>query len=77
MTELKELSIENLNDIKTLFKEVFMAPPWNDDWSDDNQLTEYILDMTANRKSLAIGLYDHNELFFLLLFVLSNLLQYT
>ncbi len=35
-----------------------MAPPWNDDWSDDVQLTEYLLDLIDVRSPLIYGLYD-------------------
>ena len=57
-----KLESDKFDEIKLLFKDIFMNEPWNDDWSDDNQLTEYILDLTGNRNSLAIGLYDENEL---------------
>lgn len=60
--KIEILNPAKFDNIKALFREIFMNEPWNDDWSDDNQLTEYILDLTANRNSLAIGLYDHNEL---------------
>ncbi len=39
-----------------------MNEPWNDDWSDDEQLTGYMLDLTRNRNSLSLGLYGENEL---------------
>lgn len=63
-TEIKieKLSSENHEEIKSLFREIFMNEPWNDDWSNDNQLTEYILDLTANRNSLSFGLYTDNQL---------------
>ena len=57
-----KLESDKFDEIKLLFKDIFMNEPWNDDWSDDKQLTEYILDLTGNRNSLAIGLYDENEL---------------
>lgn len=55
--ELKELSLDDFEEIKKLFKEVFMAPPWNDDWSDDNQLNEYLHDLMEVRTPLCYGLY--------------------
>lgn len=63
-TEIKieKLSSENHEEIKSLFREIFMNEPWNDDWSNDNQPTEYILDLTANRNSLSFGLYTDNQL---------------
>lgn len=57
MFELKELSAENFDDIKKLFKEVFMTPPWNDDWSNENQLNEYLLDLMEVRTPLVYGFY--------------------
>lgn len=60
--KIEILESDSFEDIKKLFREIFMNEPWNDDWSDDNQLTEYILDLTANRNSLAFGLYEDNEL---------------
>ena len=44
MAELVELSIKDIEIIKDLFRSVFMAPPWNDDWSDDEQLDNYLRD---------------------------------
>ena len=34
----------------------------NDDWSNEKQLDEYMLDLSGNRNSLSIGLYDGDEL---------------
>ena len=38
MAELVELDGSSFEDIKTLFRSVFTQPPWNDDWSDEEQL---------------------------------------
>ena len=46
MFEIKELSLENFDEIKRLFKDVFMSPPWNDDWSNETQLNEYLRDLS-------------------------------
>lgn len=62
MSEIKELTIIDINLIKTFFKEVFMREPWNDDWSDENQLHCYIEDIIGNRNSLAYGLFEDDEL---------------
>jgi len=59
---LTRLGTDRFNDIKLLFKDVFMNPPWNDDWSNDAQLNEYLLDLTGNRNSYPLGLYDGNKL---------------
>lgn len=60
--EIKKIEINQLEKIKDLFKSVFMNEPWNDDWSDDEQLTNYILDLIGNKNSLAIGLFEDEEL---------------
>ena len=58
MTELKELALCNLPEIKELFVSVFTQPPWNDDWSDAAQLDAYLCDIMHARTPLAFGLYD-------------------
>ncbi len=62
MPEIKELTIEEINIIKSFFKDVFMREPWNDDWSDEEQLHLYITDIIGNRNSLAYGLFEKDEL---------------
>lgn len=59
---IEKLYDDKLEDIKQLFCSVFMNEPWNDDWSNDEQLSNYMLDLTGNRNSLSIGLYDGDEL---------------
>ena len=60
--EIRKLENNQIDEIKTLFKNVFMNEPWNDDWSNEKQLDEYMLDLSGNRNSLSIGLYDGDEL---------------
>lgn len=60
--EIKELSINNIEEIKSLFYDIFTKDPWNDDWSDRTQLHEYITDLIGNRNSLSLGLYEGNDL---------------
>ena len=60
--DIIKLGAERFGEIKLLFLDVFTNPPWNDDWSDDIQLTEYLLDLTGNRNSLAFGLFDGDKL---------------
>ena len=62
MIELRELSMENFEEIRSMFLEVFTAEPWNDDWSDDRQLREYLLDLMTVRTPLQLGLYKDGEL---------------
>ncbi len=54
---LKELSLEQFDEIKTLFVNIFTHEPWNDDWSDEHQLNEYLLDLLMARNPLAFGLF--------------------
>ena len=62
MKELKELNIKSIEEIKSLFAEIFTKEPWNDDWSDLAQLHEYIMDLIGNRNSLTLGLFKNDEL---------------
>lgn len=62
MPVLKELTIKDIDIIKSFFKDVFMREPWNDDWSDDEQLHMYITDIMGNRNSLAFGLFEGEDL---------------
>ena len=36
--DLVRLTTDDKEQIKLLYKSVFMNEPWNDDWSDDKQL---------------------------------------
>ena len=60
--ELKRLSINDKEAIKELFTGVFTGEPWNDDWSDGEQLNLYIEDLCGQGYSLTFGLYDGGEL---------------
>ena len=62
MTELKELSLDDLEEIKALFRSVFTSPPWNEDWSDEEQLTNYLLDLMEVRTPVDLGLYEDGVL---------------
>ncbi|MCI8388825.1 MAG: GNAT family N-acetyltransferase [Clostridiales bacterium] len=50
------------DDIRDLFVSVFSREPWNDDWSDEDQLRAYIHDLTGQSNSLAFGMYNGDEL---------------
>ena len=56
MTTLTELGMPDFDEIKALFKGVFTQPPWNDDWNDEKQLDEYLLDLMGARTPLVLGL---------------------
>ena len=62
MTELCRLSVDDIDEIKSLFRDIFTSEPWNDDQSDDGQLEGYIIDIIGNRNSLALGLYESGVL---------------
>lgn len=55
---LEKLNIERLDEVKALFYSVFTQPPWNDDWSDEQQLDKYVHDIMGNKNSLTYGLYE-------------------
>lgn len=58
----KRLNESNSGEIMELFVNVFTKEPWNDDWSDENQLRLYIHDLVGQDNSLTFGLYEGNEL---------------
>ena len=60
--ETKELSLKNFEEIKFIFKEVFTKEPWLDNWNDDNQLNEYLLDLMGMRNPLIYGFYLKQKL---------------
>ena len=62
MLKLKRLYIEDKEAITNVFIGVFTKEPWNDDWSDKNQLDMYINDLVGQSYSLTYGLYDDDEL---------------
>ena len=62
MYELKRLSLDDKEDIKEVFTSVFTKEPWNDDWSDKEQLDMYITDLIGQGYSLTYGLLDNGEL---------------
>ena len=58
----KRLDESEIVMIKELFVSVFTKEPWNDDWSDENQLELYLHDLVGQSNSLTFGLYEENEL---------------
>lgn len=59
---IKELGMEYLEEIELLYADIFMNEPWNDDWSDKEQLHQYMIDLIGNNNSLTLGLFDNNRL---------------
>lgn len=61
-TELRTLSIHNIDEIKDFFFHIFTKEPWNDDWSDKTQLHAYMTDLIGNVNSLALGLFVNGNM---------------
>ena len=62
MLNLKRLTIKDKEIITEVFTSVFTKDPWNDDWSNTNQLDMYINDLVGQGYSLTYGLFDDNKL---------------
>ena len=62
MLNLKRLTIKDKEIITEVFISVFTKEPWNDDWSNTNQLDMYINDLVGQGYSLTYGLFDDNKL---------------
>lgn len=62
MAEIRELDTGNIEEIKIFFRSVFTKEPWNDDWSDAEQLHRYILDLAGNPNSLSFGLFENGNM---------------
>ena len=62
MLSIKRLSIKDKEIITDVFTSVFTKEPWNDDWSDTNQLDMYINDLVGQGYSLTFGLFEDDEL---------------
>lgn len=60
--KLRELSIEDIEMVKKFFTAVFTKEPWNDDWSNEEQLHAYITDLTGNRNSLTLGFFEGDDM---------------
>ena len=51
-----------LSEAAQLYKEAFMGEPWNDEWSDEKQLMEYIREVSGGYNSLNYGLLSDGKL---------------
>ncbi|AUC91235.1 N-acetyltransferase [Streptococcus suis] len=60
--ELKELCFSDMEMVKELFLSVFSQEPWNDDWSDEEQLDCYLGDLLGHPRALCFGLFDQDKL---------------
>lgn len=52
----------HLHEMAELYRSAFAREPWNDDWSDDIQLNEYIKDLSCSFNSLNFGLFIDGKL---------------
>lgn len=60
--ELRQLDISNIDRIKNFFADVFTREPWNDDWSNEEQLHCYIMDLIGQTNSLTLGFFLNGEM---------------
>ena len=58
----RQLGPEDLGIIRELFVGVFTSEPWNDDWSDEEQLRSYLWDLVGQNTSLTYGLFEDGVL---------------
>ena len=60
--DFRKIGTNETEIIKVLFSGVFMSEPWNDDWSDKEQLDLYLSDLIGQNNSLTYGLFENDEL---------------
>ena len=60
--DFKKIGINEIEIIKELFAGVFTIEPWNDDWSNQEQLNLYLLDLIGQSNSLTYGLFENGKL---------------
>ncbi len=62
MEEFIVLDDSYLDQMALLYKNAFRGEPWNDDWSDEAQLSEYIKEISKNFNALNFGLLIDGKL---------------
>lgn len=62
MILVRELNVGHIEEIKSLYAEIFTSKPWEDDWGDEKQLSEYIMDLIGNTNSLTLGAFEKDML---------------
>ena len=60
--KIKRIGMDDIESIKMLFLSVFTTEPWNDDWSDLNQLNLFLKDLIGQNNSLTYGIYEDSNL---------------
>ena len=58
----RRIELEQKEQVKEKFLQVFTDAPWFDDWSDPEQLDMYLNDLMGQSYSVAFGLYEGNDL---------------
>ena len=61
MEMIRELKMEDTEEIKKMVLAIFSEEPWNDVWTDE-QLHLYVLELIGGSNSLAFGLYKDDLL---------------
>lgn len=59
--EIRELNVNNIDDIKNAILNIFSKDPWNDTWTEE-QLHLYVLELIENKNSLSFGFYENQNL---------------
>lgn len=62
MYNFKRIGINEIEIIKELFINVFTREPWNDEWSNQEQLDLYLFDLVGQNNSLTYGLFEDEQL---------------
>ena len=62
MYNFKRIGMNEIEEIKALFTSVFTIEPWNDDWSNQEQLDLYLSDLVGQSNSLTYGLFEDERL---------------
>lgn len=62
MYNFKRIGTDEIEIIKELFTSVFTIEPWNDDWSNQEQLDLYLFDLVGQSNSLTYGLFENEKL---------------
>lgn len=62
MEEFVLLNQSYLPEMASLYKSAFYGEPWNDDWSDENQLLEYVKEKSGGFHAINYGLLIDGKL---------------
>ena len=62
MYNFKRIGMNEVEIVKELFISVFTIEPWNDDWSNQEQLDLYLSDLIGQSNSLTYGLFENEKM---------------